>query len=60
MDLKWVHDLQKSSTKSNIREVLHVTNFEDPIERQQLFIHIVDRLIRMYGVFNEYFGKISE
>ena len=60
MDLKWVQDLQKSTTKSNIREVLHVTNFEDPIERQQLFIHIVDRLIRMYGVFNEYFGKISE
>lgn len=60
MDLKWVQDLQKSTTKSNVREVLHVTNFEDPIERQQLFIHIVDRLIRMYGVFNEYFGKISE
>lgn len=60
MDLTWVQDLQKSTTKSNIREVLHVTNFEDPIERQQLFIHIVDRLIRMYGVFNEYFGKISE
>ena len=60
MDLKWVQDLQKSTTKSNIREILHVTNFEDPIERQQLFIHIVDRLIRMYGVFNEYFGKISE
>lgn len=60
MDLKWVQDLQKSTTKSNIREVLHVTNFEDPIERQQLFVHIVDRLIRMYGVFNEYFGKISE
>jgi hypothetical protein len=59
ISLEWTRDLQKSTTKSCIKEVISVTDFDGP-QQQELFNHIIDRLLRMYSVFNEYLTKLPK
>ena len=59
ISLEWKRDLQKSTTKSSIKEVISVTDFDGP-QQQELFNHIIDRLLRMYSVFNEYLTKLPK
>jgi hypothetical protein len=59
ISLEWTRDLQKSTTKSCIKEVISVIDFDGP-QQQELFNHIIDRLLRMYSVFNEYLTKLPK
>ena len=59
ISLDWTRDLQKSTKKSSIKEVIKVTDFDGP-QQQELFNHIIDRLLRMYNVFNECLTKLPK
>jgi hypothetical protein len=59
ISLEWTRDLPKSTKKSSIKEVISVTDFDGP-QQQELFNHIIDRLLRMYSVFNEYLTKLPK
>lgn len=59
ISLEWTRDLPKSTKKSSIKEVISVIDFDGP-QQQELFNHIIDRLLRMYSVFNEYLTKLPK
>lgn len=59
ISLVWTRDRQKSTKKSSIKEVIKVTDFDGP-QQQELFNHIIDRLLRMYNVFNECLTKLPK